>query len=373
MDNQMLPRPVSETSLPSISQPATPESQLSTPSALPPRKIKKIIGLIAFLVVFLLSIVAGVIWYTAALQPVSDTDKSSSRVVIKQGQGVTDIAKNLKSQNLIRSPLAFRIHGELSGLKASLNAGGYIISPSESTPTIMQHMSQGNVDEFDVTLIPGQSLVKIADSLEKQGFDRRDIDEALSKSYAHPLFAGKPAGTGLEGYIYPDTYRIAADGTVEDVLKKSFDEFERVLQDGNYDETFKKQRLSRYQAFTLGSIISLEVMSLQDQRQVAQVFNTRLDADMMLGSDPTFKYAGEKDGVQNPSVDYDSPYNTRLYKGLPPSPIGNFTEQVLKAVANPAKGSFVYFVSGDDGTTHFSKTFKEHEANIKKYCTTECQ
>jgi len=369
----MLPRPVSENSVTPMGSTQTPEPRKISSGAPPPKSKKKLMVVALTLLSFIVAIVGGIVWYTSALGPVSDADDSTTRVVIKQGQGVSEIATTLKSKKLIRSALAFRIHGELSGLKSSLNAGGYIISPSESIPEIMEHMSAGNVDEFDVTLIPGQSLLEIGDSLEEQGFDRQNIDKALNKAYAHPLFKDKPAGTGLEGYIYPDTYRIAADGSVEDVLKKSFDEFERILQEGNYDSKFKKQKLTRYEAFTLSSIISLEVTSLSDQRQVAQVFKKRLADDMMLGSDPTFKYAGEKDGVENPGIDYDSPYNTRLYKGLPPGPIGNFTEQVLKAVTNPAKGKFLYFVAGDDGMTYFSKTLDGHEANVARYCTTECQ
>ncbi|MGI8634872.1 MAG: endolytic transglycosylase MltG, partial [Segetibacter sp.] len=93
---------------------------------------------------------------------------------------------------------------------------------------------------------------------------------------------------------------------------------------------------------------------------------------MKLESDPTFKFAARQLGVE-PSIHLESPYNTRLHKGLPPGPISNTSYSALTAVARPAKGDDLYFVAGDDGTVYFSKTFQEHQAKVKKYCHKLCE
>ncbi len=136
-------------------------------------------------------------------------------------------------------------------------------------------------------------------------------------------------------------------------------------------EAFSRQGLTVHQAVTLGSIIEQEVSNEPDRAQVAQVFLKRYKSDISLGSDPTAFYGAIKDGKE-PSVGYDSPYNTRIYKGLPPGPIGNVSESSLNAVANPAGTDWLYFVAGDDGKTHFSKTLEEHEELTRRYCTKLC-
>lgn len=108
-----------------------------------------------------------------------------------------------------------------------------------------------------------------------------------------------------------------------------------------------------------------------DDTQAAQVFLKRLKIGMVLGSDVTAFYGAIKDGVP-PSVTYDSPYNTRIHKGLPPGPISNVTDSSLYAVAHPANTDWLYFVAGDDGKTYFAKTEAEHEANVSKYCHKLC-
>ena len=121
-----------------------------------------------------------------------------------------------------------------------------------------------------------------------------------------------------------------------------------------------------------GSLVQQEVGDTEVQKQVAQVFLKRLKEDIQLGSDVTFFYAAELTG-EDPSPSLDNPYNTRLYKGLPPGPIGTVTRGSLNAVANPAKGDFLFFVAGDDGNTYFSKTLEEHNANVKKHCIELCK
>ena len=134
---------------------------------------------------------------------------------------------------------------------------------------------------------------------------------------------------------------------------------------------FTNHGLTVYQGVTLASIVEQEVPGLGDRNQAAQVFLKRLGINMELGSDVTAFYGAIRAGV-TPAVDYDSPYNTLLHKGLPPSPISTVSDSALQAVAHPATTDWLYFVAGDDGRTYFARTLDEHNANVKKYCHKLC-
>jgi UPF0755 protein len=134
----------------------------------------------------------------------------------------------------------------------------------------------------------------------------------------------------------------------------------------------KERGMNLHQGVILASIIQQEVADPQEQKQVSQVFQKRLGAGMALESDATFVYAAKQMGVE-PSVNLDSPYNTRKVPGLTPGPIANFNFSAIEAVVAPAPGEYVYFVSGDDGKTYFANTQDEHNANIQQHCKKLCQ
>lgn len=322
---------------------------------------------------FMLMMVAlGVVWYQSSLRPVDPRDDSQVRLIIKQGETASDIARNLKQARLIRSEQAFRLYSQLTGTKERLQTGAYALKRSQSIPEIIDHISTGQTDEISVTILPGKTLAEIKQVLIDDGFAEFDVTNALEKTYNHPLFKDKPSGTSLEGYIYPETYRVYASDSVESLLLKSFDEFERVLTADNVDVQLQGRGLNRYQGLTLASIVQMEVANADEQRQVAQVFLRRLSINMPLGSDVTFFYAAKQLGVE-PSPSLDSPYNTRIRAGLPPGPIATFNLSALQAVMQPAEGDYLYFVAGDDGKTYFTRTEDEHNAAIQAHCHTLCQ
>ncbi len=287
----------------------------------------------------------------------------------------------LSEKNFIRSQLAFDIYTRLKGVRSRLQAGTYSLSRSESTRDIVGHLMAGQRDQITITFYPGATLRDLSGPDEnkedaksvllKAGYKEEEIEAAFAKQYSHPLFADKPEGTDLEGYVYGETYKFDSGSTAEQVLTGTFDHFYKDITDNNLLEGFKRQNLNLYQAVTLASIIQREVSGANDQRQVSQIFLLRLKRGMMLGADATYKYAAKKLGVP-PALDLNSPYNTRKFAGLPPGPIAVPGLSALQAVANPAPGEYVYFVSGDDDVNYFAKTFEEHEANIRKHCHKKC-
>ncbi len=328
--------------------------------------------LFGLLTIILASIIAGYTVYQQALQPKNAENKQKMRVVIKQGENSASIGDMLESREIIKSSVAFRIHAQLTGVKHQLQAGTYAFSQADSVSEITRNLKNGKTDVFNVTILPGESVKEIKKSLKKQGFTQQEVTEAFEKSYQNPLLGDKtiPA-SALEGYIFPETYQLDGNSDMESLLVRSMDELNERIKETDITEKLKKQNLTLEQGITLASIIQKEVVSEQDEKQVAQIFLKRLRDGMKLDADSTFVFAARQQG-KTPNVEFDSSYNTRLHKGLPPGPIGNFNLAALEAVANPANGDYLYFVSGDDGTTYYAKTLKEHEKNIRQHCKANC-
>ena len=172
---------------------------------------------------------------------------------------------------------------------------------------------------------------------------------------------------------------MSGDATAKSAIQRALAEFDQVARKNNLEEKFKKRGLTLYQGITLASIVQKESIGCgvgtevcEDQRKIASVFYNRMKAGMNLGSDVTYQYAADKLGVAR-DTQLDSPYNTRVHKGLPPGPIATPGLSALNAVADPAQTDYLFFLSGDDNVTYFAKTDAEHTANAKAHCRQKCQ
>lgn len=338
-------------------------------------KKKKLVRLIAIICATLMVLTAAIVgggtwWYNNALQPRS-TDTTKIRVVIAPGSTPDVIAAKLEQSGVIKSAAAFGWLARQQGDRNSLQAGEYIFSPNQPAKEVLDWLVNGKVDTYNVTIYPGKTLSDIKKQLIKSGYSADAIDKAFAKTYNHPLFTDKPAAATLEGYILPETYQVSSSVTVEQLLLRTFDEFNQLIASKGLRQALAARGFNLYQGITLASVVEQEVANQPDRRQVAQVFEKRLSEGISLGADATFVYASKITG-QPASPGLDSPYNTRKYKGLPPGPIANITISTLDAVANPAPGDYLFFVSGDDGVTHFARTQEEHDANTKRYCVKLC-
>lgn len=352
--------------------PAPVEQPQPTP---PKRPVKKIILTICIAVVVMVvtSIVGLFLWYQAQLNPVNTSDTTKKMIEITSGSSPTTIANQLSKDGVIRSAEAFLWYTRLEGVQNSLQAGTYRLSASESTPEIVEHIVKGNVDTFSITFLPGATLAENRKKFIEAGYTEQETDAAFAKSYSSPLFQDKPAGSDLEGYIYGETYSFGSNATAEEVLEHVFEIYYDVIEVNNLVSAYQARGLNLYQGITLASIIQREASrGGDDMPQIAQVFYSRIALGMPLGSDVTYQYIADKTGVaRDPNL--DSPYNTRRYPGLPPGPIAVPGKKSLMAVANPAEGDYLYFLSGDDDITYYGRTFEEHEANIHDHCQSKCQ
>jgi len=329
---------------------------------------KVIISIVILLLLIVLATGGLFTWYKLQLKPVSGQE-IATEFVIEPGTGAVTIADNLEAKGLVRSSPAFQFYLKQRGDANKLRAGTYLLSPSLSAHEVADVLVEGKVAQKLITIGPGLHLGKIKAKLIEQGFKEPDVDKALARKDLLPNL--KPANASLEGYLFPESYSMPLDATANDVVEQAVQHFEKSIPNklmAKIDES----DLTFFEAVTLASIIQGETDSPIEQKKVATVFLNRLDIDMPLGADPTFRFAAFLEGVPE-SVSIDSPYNTRLHKGLPPGPISNFKITALEAVVNPDPHDYLYFVTGDDGKFHYSKTFEEHRKNTDKYCIELCK
>ena len=233
---------------------------------------------------------------------------------------------------------------------------------------------------FDFTIRPGETIYQIRDSLIEVGYTAEDVDEALGRQYDYSFLRGRPQGATLEGYLFGETHQFYEGVPVSDIIKKYLDGMEQVIADNNLEERYREHGLNLYEGITLASIIQKESGPLTSEMPtVAQVFYSRLDYGMPLGSDVTVSYALDTiDPDRNTYSDnqaalsVDSCYNTRVNAGLPCGPISNPGLSALLAVAEPSDSAYLYFLTGDDGLMYYSYTDSEHQQNIYSHCQELC-
>lgn len=310
--------------------------------------------------------------YFSNLKPVSSSQQKAQLITIEAGSTVDEIAKQLEDAGLIRSAWAFKLYVSSKEVRSDLQAGTYSLDAGQSVPEIVTLLTHGKVATDLVTILPGQRLDQVRETLISDGFSETDVDQALDpRQYAgHPALVDKPEAANLEGYLYPDSFQKTEGMSAATIIGQSLDQMQVHLTP-ELRAAFAAQGLGTYQAITLASIVEQEASRQSDREQVAQVYLKRLRIGMRLEADPTAHYGARLDG-QPLTVKYPSIYNTYQHDGLPPTPISNVSASSLEAVANPAKTDWLYFVAGDDGTTHFSRTLAEHQAATRQFCTKVC-
>ncbi|MEI7682714.1 MAG: endolytic transglycosylase MltG [Candidatus Saccharibacteria bacterium] len=334
--------------------------------------------LITFLSIFVgLAVVIGGVWmvryyYYPNLLPFSSS-QTAVTVTIPTGSSVSQIAGILHQNKLIRDSRVFTQYVRTQNVQDKLQAGTYSLRPSDSVQKITKILTGGDIQKNLFTILPGQRLDQIRSSMINAGFPAAQVDQAMNSALYknHPILAYKQAEASLEGYLYPNSYHRIAETTPQQIIKQSLDEMQKQLTPAIRD-AFVAQGLTAHQGVTLASVVEMEVSKPIDRPIVAQVFLSRLRLSKNLESDAITAY-GDILAGHSPSTTFDTPYNVYIHPGLPIGPISNVSEDALQAVAHPAATNWLYFVSGDDGTTHFSSNLQDHQALTKQYCKKLCQ
>jgi len=323
------------------------------------------------LLVLVIATLATWHYYNETLKPVSAT-ATAQTITIESGASPREIADLLHNKGIIRSSWTFQAYVRQEGVGSDLQAGEYSLSGSQSVSDIVAQLTHGKVQAQLVTILPGQRLDQVEQTLINDGFSKTDVEAALQPAQyeGNAALVDKPTGNSLEGYLYPDSFQRTSTTTVSTIIQESIAEMQTHLTP-SLRAAFASEGLSTYQGIILASIVDQEVNTSSDRAQAAQVFLKRLSIGMPLGSDVTAMYGSRLAG-QGTSLTYDSPYNTLIHTGLPPTPISNVDNSALQAVAHPANTDWLYFVTGDNGTTYFSQTEQQHEQQTAEYCHKLC-
>lgn len=316
---------------------------------------------------------ARLLWYGGLLTQPLDPKGVEQPFTIKPGESVPSIAIRLEEVGLIRSTAAFRAYLVYTGLDTSIQAGNYTLSPALSIVDIARELQDATPEQVTFVILPGWRMEEVAASLSTSGLSITP-DEFLSAARsAPPGLDFLPASVSTEGFLYPDTYVLPRGTTAETLVREFLRNFSLHLTT-DLREGFARQSLDVYQAVTLASIVQREGVVPDERAQIASVFLNRLREGIKLDSDPTVQYALGYNAAQgiwwtNPlttaDLQFDSPYNTYLYSGLPPGPIANPSLSSLRAVAFPAETPYYYFRARCDGSgLHtFAVTYEEHLQN----------
>ena len=311
-------------------------------------------------------------WYWRGLNAPVNQNGQEQIFVVSQGETVEQIANNLRTNNLISSVVYFKY--EVWRSRLNLQAGDYAISPKLSAREIIKILSQGEVvsREKTIRIIEGWNLNDINNYLNKNKIVAADSFINLAKQPASQewrLAYGLPKNAGLEGFLFPDTYRIDKQAVAADIIKKMLDNFQKKLTPAMIEE-IKRQDKSVYEIITLASLIEKEVRTAEDMKIVSGIFWHRIKNRQGLESCATLAYIL---GVNKPQYSVadtkiDSPYNTYKYRGLPSGPIANPGLNAITAAIYPKETDYNYFLSDPaTGWTIFSKTLNKHNLNKAEY------
>ena len=346
--------------------------------------VKRLVIAIIMLIIILILFSVSLFFYM--LSPVGKS-KGNVEYTIESGTTPYEVFKDLEEKNIIRSELFTKLYVKLTGINVEFKAGTYTINDSMGSIEIIKVLSgtgYSNTNDVSLTFKEGFEMVDFIEIVSSNtNITEEEIKEKLNdEEYIKSLIEkywfitddvlDKDIYYSLEGYLFPNTYFVNKNGTIEQVIETMLNETERVLN--KYQEDIENSEYTVHELLTMASIIEKEATLDEDRPLVASVFYNRLDANMKFQSCATLGYAiGEWKLIYSESdKQVDSPYNTYMYAGFPPGPGNNAGEESIKAAIYPAESDYYYFmadVCGESPVTHFAKTYKEHVSNVNKYLT----
>ncbi|TAL49797.1 endolytic transglycosylase MltG [Patescibacteria group bacterium] len=306
-----------------------------------------------------------------------DEDAQTVRITIEEGARGYAIAEQLEELGIISSKLFFRTYVRLSN--SVIQAGTFELKPGMSLRAIVKELGYAAAQEVQVTIPEGFTAEQIGEVIvqalpEIESADWESIVSAQGRRVLTEdvILTGIPSDQGLEGYLFPDTYRFRADANVSTVAETMILTLKRRLAENNITiprNLIFEGGLTFHEMMTLASIVEREVRSAEDMKLVAGIFYTRMKIGMALQADSTVNYVtGKNDSaVSLEDSRVVSAYNTYQHLGLPPGPISNPGMNAILAVLNPTDSDYLYFLTTDEGEVMYAKTFDEHVANKYQY------
>lgn len=313
--------------------------------------------LTVLLILLIIVGLGGILWWKNGVSPVNPSSKESAIFVVQKGTGLKEIAGKLETAGLIKNRVIFFLYARFRKLEEKIQAGSFRLSQSMTTEEIAQNLTHGTLDIW-VTISEGKRAAEIAEILKEK-------IPAYASSWPNILASN-------EGYLFPDTYLIPKDASIEMVVNQMRENFEQKYD--TLDKTTTK--LTKKEIVILASLIEREAITDAERPIIAGILLNRLNNAMPLQVDSTIQYA-KGQNVSNKKwwepilvEEYEtvaSDYNTYLFAGLPPGPISNPGLEALYAAAFPAQTDYLYYLHDKNRQIRYAKTLREHNANIEKY------
>jgi len=315
----------------------------------------------------------------ALLEQPAGTDDTPVSFVIDPGENATVIAERLADQNLIVDAELFRRYVQYYGLDAEIEAGTFTLQQTMTIPEIAEALQQGFAAEQFVTIQEGLRLEQVAavvaaqTTISEQEFLSLATSGWRTAGLDYAFLSRIPDDATLEGFLFPNTYRLPEEATAMDMLVRMLQTFDEQVST-DIQAAAANRGMDIYELVTLASIVEREAVLDEERALIAGVYHNRLDSGWFLNADPTIQYGL---GLAVPTDDwwpvltlddlaFDTPYNSYLYLGLPPTPIFSPGLASIQATANPTETDYFYFLADcnrNDGSHLFSVTEEEHTAN----------
>lgn len=352
--------------------------------------LDRVVGAAATLLVVALA--AGVGWFVyqtpgaifdedAALREIAPLPSGGEPVLItvESGASAKDIGSELEARRVIRSGRLFEVLVGLTGVQDSLEAGDYEFDRGIPAIEAVHRIAEGRTASRRITLPEGIRSEEMGELLERRGVVTKQafVDAVAAGGYSEP-FLSQIATSKLEGFLFPAAYEFNREADAGQVVATMLRAFQVNVAD---DLQLEGQGRSLTEVVTLAAIVEREAVVADERPLIAGVFLNRLRIGLPLQADPTVQYAltlspGSveqfgywKKDLTLDDLQYDSPYNTYVYAGLPPGPIANPGFDSMQAVVRPAETEFLFFVAKGDGSGEhaFAETLEEHLQNVARY------
>ncbi len=360
------------------------------PKKKPKKKKKRYIFLKILILIFICMIVfmtCALYGYRYIVEGTSQADRNlteENSIVFKvpSGARTTNIADQLKSQGLIENTQIYRILSKIMGFDNAYKAGRFLLTDDMNYYALMVRLSGDPLKNptKDIMIPEGKTVIETVETLASQGYidQGKFLKIAQMKltqyKFLENLEVSDSRKFPLEGYLYPDTYKMDEGWTEEQLILRMLDEFDRNFPQSYYDRA-EELGMTIDEVITLASLIEMEALYPTDLKKISSVFHNRLKSKEYptLQSDATVQYAriyeglGRTSSVLYKDLEIDSPYNTYKINGLPPGPICSPRKDAIEAALYPEKTDYYFFFATPDGTNIYNKTYEGHQKDQQKY------
>ena len=324
---------------------------------------------LSILVVVVAALAAAGGWYlySRITEPYRGYAEPEVFVDIPSGSGPARIGERLVSAGVVRDPVTFRAALLLSGRARALKAGEYRFDAPMHSLDVIDKIARGDVYKRLLMFREGLTIVEMSQVFEEKGFGTA-IEFRRAAENAALITDLDPAAKDLEGYLFPETYALPRNTPASVVVEQMVKNFRNAVTP-DMIESAKANGMTVRQLVTLASLVEKETATPEERPLVAAVYRNRLGIHMPMQADPTVIYALQKanaykGNLTRDNLQFDSPYNTYRYPGLPPGPIASPGRASLQASAKPADVDFLYFVSKNDGSHVFASNLDDHNRNV---------